>query len=255
MRLTLLINALAAIALAQPHSYRRLHGHDLAHQNFHAKRALYTKCFVETETITKTRYIDATTTTIIGPGETPLSEPTEEPEKTTKDTDLYQELPRTTSQLPPPAKEPTPEPEPEPEPTPELEPTPEPEAPKPSTPADEPLYEVPGLGSGGGGGGSHTGDLTYYTVGMGSCGIDDSGKDNTDYIVAVSKDLMGEQSNGNPMCGKTATISNGKKSVQATIRDKCGGCAVNDLDASERVFLDLFGVLGVGRDTVTWSIN
>lgn len=270
MRPTLLIPALAAMALAQPHGNNRRHG--LAHQHLHAKRALHTEWVVETETITKTRYIDATTTMILGPGETPPSaKPSEEAEPEVSDGgEFYEEPPKTTSQPPPPPKETTPAPEPEPEveeeeptpaPEPESEPTPEPESkpspkPSPEPEPEEPEYEAPDSGSGGGGGGdSHTGDLTHYTVGMGSCGFDDSGKDNSDYIVAVSKDLMGEQSNGNPMCGKTVTISNGKKSVQATIRDKCGGCAVDDIDGSERVFLDLFGDLGVGRDTVTWSIN
>jgi hypothetical protein len=75
-----------------------------------------------------------------------------------------------------------------------------------------------------------TGDLTYYTVGLGACGEDDSGKDNTENIVALSHLLMGTQSNGNPFCGKTITISYGGKQVVATVKDKCMGCALNNID-------------------------
>jgi hypothetical protein len=75
-----------------------------------------------------------------------------------------------------------------------------------------------------------TGDLTYYTVGMGACGEDDTGKDETENIVALSHLLMGTVSNGNPMCGKTITISSGGKTVVATVKDKCMGCAIDAID-------------------------
>jgi hypothetical protein len=75
-----------------------------------------------------------------------------------------------------------------------------------------------------------TGDMTYYTLGMGSCGEDDTGLDNKTPIVAISHIVMGEKSNGNPYCGKTITISYGGKTLVATIKDKCMGCAANDID-------------------------
>lgn len=75
-----------------------------------------------------------------------------------------------------------------------------------------------------------TGDLTYYTVGLGACGEDDSGKDDSENIVALSHLLMGTQSNGNPYCGKTITISYGGKQVVATVKDKCMGCDLNNID-------------------------
>lgn len=70
---------------------------------------------------------------------------------------------------------------------------------------------------------------------MGACGEDDTGKDETDYIVALSHDLMGTQSNGNPYCGKTITISYGGKTVQATVKDKCMGCALDSIDGKPPV--------------------
>ena len=106
-----------------------------------------------------------------------------------------------------------------------------------------------------GGSASYSGDLTYYAVGMGSCGIDDSGKDQTDNIVAVSAALMGAQSNGNPMCGKTITVKANGKTVQALVHDKCPGCAASDIDGTEKMFKELFGSLDVGRGKIEWWFN
>ncbi|EFQ29096.1 allergen Asp F7 [Colletotrichum graminicola] len=99
----------------------------------------------------------------------------------------------------------------------------------------------------------HSGDLTYYTVGMGACGEDDSGKDMTENIVAISHLVMGAQSNGNPYCGKKIKITVDGKSTTATVRDKCMGCKADDIDVSEKCFLEVFDSLGVGRKTVEWS--
>ncbi|PTB54774.1 hypothetical protein M431DRAFT_84435, partial [Trichoderma harzianum CBS 226.95] len=101
----------------------------------------------------------------------------------------------------------------------------------------------------------YSGDITYYTIGLGSCGEDDSGQDQSASIVAIAVGLMGSQSNGNPMCGKTITIHGGGKTTTATVKDKCMGCAPHDIDVSEKVFLELFGSLDGGREPVTWSFN
>lgn len=106
-----------------------------------------------------------------------------------------------------------------------------------------------------GGSGSFSGELTYYAVGMGACGEDDSGKDQTGNIVAISHLKMGTQSNGNPMCGQTITIYSNGKSTTATVRDKCMGCAENDIDVSEKVYKELWGDLSTGRSECTWSFN
>ncbi|KAK3378589.1 RlpA-like double-psi beta-barrel-protein domain-containing protein-containing protein [Podospora didyma] len=99
---------------------------------------------------------------------------------------------------------------------------------------------------------SYNGDLTYYALGMGACGFDDSGKDHSEYIVALSHLVMGPVSNGNPYCNKKVSISYNGKTVTATCRDKCMGCAAENIDGSEKLFLDLFGSLDVGRKKVDW---
>ena len=110
-------------------------------------------------------------------------------------------------------------------------------------------------GSSSGGGESHSGEITYYTVGMGACGDDDTGNDTKLNIVALSKDILGEQSNGNPMCGQTITIRSNGNVATAIVKDKCMGCAINDIDVSEKVFLELWGDLDTGRSPATWSFN
>jgi hypothetical protein len=129
----------------------------------------------------------------------------------------------------------------------------------PPAPSPTPTQEAGGGsgGSGSGGSPSHSGDITYYAVGLGACGFDDSGKDHTDNIVAVSSLLMGAQSNGNPLCNKSVTIkavANGK-TVQAVVRDKCPSCAAGDLDGTEKMFLELFGSLDAGRQQIEWWFN
>jgi hypothetical protein len=58
------------------------------------------------------------------------------------------------------------------------------------------------------GSGYETGDLTYYVLGLGDCGQDDTGNNITDNIVAMSSEVMGLESNTNPMCGMTIRIYN-----------------------------------------------
>jgi len=66
---------------------------------------------------------------------------------------------------------------------------------------------------------------------------------------------MGTRSNDNPYCGKTVTIKAKGKTVVAKVHDKCMGCAMGDIDVSEKAFLALFGDLGVGRAPVEWYFN
>ncbi|CAK7238802.1 MAG: hypothetical protein STHCBS139747_000221 [Sporothrix thermara] len=122
-----------------------------------------------------------------------------------------------------------------------------------STPAAE--VDTSSSGSSSPSGSTFTGDMTYYTVGLGACGNDQTGDDMTENIVAISVDQMGSQSNGNPMCGQTITISANGKTTTATVQDKCMGCASGAIDVSEKVFLAIFGDLGVGRSEVTWWFN
>ena len=99
-----------------------------------------------------------------------------------------------------------------------------------------------------------SGDLTYYVVGLGACGEDDTGKDMTANIVAMSSEVMGSRSNDNPMCGRTIQIynsANGKAST-GVIRDKCPGCKKGSIDVSQKLFGEL-GDLADGRIPISWT--
>ena len=98
------------------------------------------------------------------------------------------------------------------------------------------------------------GDITYYTAGLGACGITSDG--DTQNVVALPHGLMGTQSNGNPYCGKTITITctTTGKTTTATVVDKCMGCDNYSIDLSNAAFLELDD-LAVGRTTATWYFN
>jgi hypothetical protein len=95
------------------------------------------------------------------------------------------------------------------------------------------------------------GAMTYYEVGLCACGHDDSGKGDSENIVAMSAELMG---NGNHMCGRKINIQ-GKdgQTVEATVHDKCKSCGPGELDVSNKVFKEVVGGLGVGKSKVSWS--
>jgi len=101
--------------------------------------------------------------------------------------------------------------------------------------------------------GDNHGSMTYYEVGLGACGQDDSGKGDTHNIVAMSAELMG---NSNSMCGRKVYIQ-GKdgQTVEATVRDKCPSCSPGEIDVSNKVFKEVVGNLGVGRSKVSWSFT
>lgn len=86
---------------------------------------------------------------------------------------------------------------------------------------------------------SFTGEITYFTPGMGACG-ETSGEG--DKMVAISQSLFDQYTpngnpNKNPLCGKTLTITgaDGADHV-ATIWDRCVGCAMDDLDMPQEFF-------------------
>lgn len=251
---------LAAAASAQP--FR------LGNQLF--ARDVVTKTAWVVETATVTEIIDATTTRWI------ISEPTPAEKAQGKFHEPPAEPAAEASSVPPPpppppAPAPTPSskapaPPPAPAPSPAPAPAPEPPKPEPQPPAHSPpshpafapaQYANAGQAQGGGGGSGYetSGQITYYTVGLGSCGQDDSGRGDTDNIVAMSHNFMGPVSNGNPKCGRKIkiTASNGKSTI-ATIRDTCMGCSTNDIDVSPKVFNDLFGSLDGGRLNCKWAL-
>lgn len=273
MKPTFVIPAIfAAVALAQPHNIHR-HRHakkfaGAAHR--FEKRAVTTEWVVETAWVTQTEYVDGTTTITVEPDVTPVAKDDNANTEPGKDAQFFE----TPAQKPPveptptpAAPEPvvnTPPPPPPPSPTPEpVAPTPEPQpvapAPVPVAQKPSPSVVVPQDTSSSSGnydtsvGGN--GQLTFFTVGLGSCGFNDAGKDRSEYYVALSHLVMGELSNSNPLCGRTITVMANGKSVVATIRDKCGDCAANNIDGTEKLFLDLFGDLGLGRMPVEWYLN
>lgn len=96
------------------------------------------------------------------------------------------------------------------------------------------------------------GEITYYDTGMGACGWDNDGT--TENVVALPAGLMGAQSNGNPYCGMTITISKGDKTTTAKVVDKCPGCSGNAIDLSRKAFLELADE-SVGRTEAEWWFN
>ncbi|KAH7026392.1 RlpA-like double-psi beta-barrel-protein domain-containing protein-containing protein [Microdochium trichocladiopsis] len=120
--------------------------------------------------------------------------------------------------------------------------------------------------SSGGGSNSHTatGDITYYDVGPGACGYDDSADNDTGMIAAISADFWNSISTltnagvnmpSNPLCDKPVKLTANGNSVTVIVRDKCPGCKMTSIDVSKAAFKKLFGDLGVGRSEVTWSLS
>ncbi|KAI9867166.1 MAG: hypothetical protein M1813_009444 [Trichoglossum hirsutum] len=151
----------------------------------------------------------------------------------------------------PPAPPASPVPAPPPPPAP---PAPAPPAPPaPSSPAPSP--SGPGSGSSGGecsSGSPCAGDMTFYDAGLGSCGVENDGS--TENVVALPHDLMGEQSNGNPYCGKTITIEYKGKKTTAVVKDKCMGCTGKSIDLSRKAFNELADP-DAGRVPCNWWFN
>ncbi|RKO92863.1 RlpA-like double-psi beta-barrel-protein domain-containing protein-containing protein, partial [Blyttiomyces helicus] len=90
-----------------------------------------------------------------------------------------------------------------------------------------------------------TGDMTYYTPGLGACGQTNS---ESDYIVAMN------QAQYDGTCGNQVCITyNGGSGVTATVMDECPGCSFGDLDVSPVIFNALCGSLDAGRVTISWT--
>ena len=102
--------------------------------------------------------------------------------------------------------------------------------------------------------GTHSGQGTYYSTGLGACGITNV---DTDYIVAISHELYDENAkdanpNNNPLCGKKITAHYQGKSVEVTVVDRCEGCQYNDLDFSPSAFSHIADQ-DLGRIDITWN--
>lgn len=104
--------------------------------------------------------------------------------------------------------------------------------------------------------GTQTGQGTFYSTGLGACGITNT---DTDYIAAASHLLfdnfpnyLGDNPNKNPMCGRKVIATYKGKSVTVTLTDRCAACAVTDLDFSPSAFKQLAD-FSLGRISgMTW---
>jgi len=110
---------------------------------------------------------------------------------------------------------------------------------------------------------SYTGEMTYFTPGMGACGETSS---ESDSMVAVSMALFDQYTpngnpNKNPLCGQTVSITGADgSSHEATIWDRCVGCAEADLDMPQSFFdvvtKDKDGKIADGRAYgMSWSMS
>ncbi|KAI1338887.1 RlpA-like double-psi beta-barrel-protein domain-containing protein-containing protein [Xylariaceae sp. FL0016] len=88
-----------------------------------------------------------------------------------------------------------------------------------------------------------SGDMTFYTPGLGSCGVTNSA---SDHVVALST----SQISGN--CGKSINIHYNGKTASAKVEDTCAGCKSGDVDVSPAVF-DSLADPDQGRVQVTWE--
>lgn len=271
----------AAVALAQPHGN---------HRRFHKKRDVVTEVEWVTHFEYVTQLVDATTTVWVTPGQEKKPEATSTTEAvvekpttsaaagrkkqtsveapasvpTTSTTSIYTPPPAPETSTTKVKEEYTPPAETTstsvyvapPQPTTIVTSVYTPPAQHSTTAAQAPKStQGSASGSSGASGSSHSGELTYYAVGFGACGEDDGGKDNSDNIVALSHLFMGTQSNGNPYCGKKITIEANGNTAYAIVKDKCMGCAIDDIDVSEKVYKELWGSLTSGRTPAKWYFS
>ncbi|RAL16494.1 RlpA-like double-psi beta-barrel domain-containing protein [Aspergillus homomorphus CBS 101889] len=91
------------------------------------------------------------------------------------------------------------------------------------------------------------GDITYYEVGLGSCGWTNT---DSEHVLALSHTIMQKE-----YCGKEVTINYGGKTAKGKIVDTCMGCEPGSIDLSSSLFLEL-AELGSGRvGGVDWYID
>ncbi|KAG7091825.1 hypothetical protein E1B28_008229 [Marasmius oreades] len=105
---------------------------------------------------------------------------------------------------------------------------------------------------------THIGDATFYTPGLGSCGRTNNANE---LVAAVASPVFDTfpghtaNPNNNPICGKTAVVTFGGKSVTVTIVDRCPGCGSGGIDLSPAAFQKL-APLSQGRLSGTkWTVQ
>ncbi|KAI8318774.1 barwin-like endoglucanase, partial [Martensiomyces pterosporus] len=99
--------------------------------------------------------------------------------------------------------------------------------------------------------GSFAGDGTYYTPGLGSCGLTNT---DSDLIAAINAPQYGTNANPNnaPICGQCALVKGPKGQVKVKITDRCPVCKHGDLDLSPSAF-EKVGDFDAGRIQISWS--
>jgi len=104
--------------------------------------------------------------------------------------------------------------------------------------------------------GKFKGEATYYYTGLVACGT--YHKD-SEYIAAVADSRFdsypgaGSNPNKNPICGKRVRAYYKGKQVEVTIRDRCIGCAHNDLDFTPTAFKKLAPLSDGRLKGMTWD--
>ncbi|CAG8680772.1 14576_t:CDS:2 [Acaulospora morrowiae] len=103
--------------------------------------------------------------------------------------------------------------------------------------------------------GTFTGEGTFYEIGMGACGQQNTDQD---LVAALPVSMFGNSPNNNPNlnknCFRNATVSHNGKSVTVTIVDICQGCKSGDLDLSPAAFCKLADP-SEGRIPITYVLN
>ncbi|KAI4190487.1 MAG: hypothetical protein L6R41_000792 [Letrouitia leprolyta] len=112
-----------------------------------------------------------------------------------------------------------------------------PAAPKAAAPIRQPTSDFGSTAECGQVNGVCSGDITFYDTGLGACGWTNDGT--TEKVFALAHGMMGEQSNGNPFCGRQAEISLDGKTATGKLVDKCGGCEGQSIDLSHALFQEL----------------
>ncbi len=248
--------AMAVAAAAQPHAH---HGaaHMHAHREVHNKRGgLVTEYTTVTTTLIVTEVVDLSTTLWITPGQPQGAHSTGVAGQFFETTSTSSSTP---AAAPPPPPPPPPPPAVSSAPAPVVAPPPPSNTPPPppvsvSTPAAAapPAASVPAANKAG----ESTGDLTFFDLGVGACGIDDTNQGTAENVVALARSLFtAANPNKDPLCGKTITLTYGGKSTTAKVHDSCPPCAPGDVDASLKIWSDLGIDTSLGRVKVDWSFN
>ncbi|KAG9314428.1 RlpA-like double-psi beta-barrel-protein domain-containing protein-containing protein [Chiua virens] len=131
-------------------------------------------------------------------------------------------------------------------------------APSPTTSSTPPPAQTSSSSSSGNSGflsGVQSGQGTFYSTGLGACGITNNDSQN---IVAVGWQLFDNypgangNSNDNPVCNKNIKVTYQGKSVVVAVTDRCTGCKETDLDMSPNAF-DQLADPSVGRINLSWE--